>query len=126
MRLKLTVSAAVASLLFTAPVLAQEAAPAHKEAKEARHARGEERAQRRLERVERRLNRAVEHGRLSRAQADGFLAEARQLHAEVQAQRQANGGPLTEEQRQQFKERKRALRERVRATVKATQPQQTP
>ena len=123
MRLKLTVSAAVASLLFATPVLAEEAAPAQKEAKEARHERKEARMLRRLERVERKLNRAVEHGRLSRAQADGFLAEARQLHADVQTQRQASGGQLTEEQRQQFKERTRALRERVRATVKATQPQ---
>jgi hypothetical protein len=123
MRLKLTVSATVASLLFATPVLAEEAALSQKEAKEARHERKEARMLRRLERVERKLNRAVEHGRLSRAQADGFLAEARQLHADVQAQRQASGGQLTEEQRQQFKERTRALRERVRAEVKATQPQ---
>lgn len=123
MRLKLTVSAAVASLLFATPVLAEEAAPAQKEAKEARHERKEARMLRRLERVERKLNRAVEHGRLSRAQADGFLAEVRQLHADVQAQRQASGGQLTEEQRQRFKERTRALREKVRAAVKATQPQ---
>jgi len=120
MRLKLTVSAAVASLLFSTPVLAEEADPAQKEA---RHERKEARMLRRLERVERRLNRAVEHGRLSRAQADGFLAEAHQLHADVQAQRQASGGQLTEEQRQQFKERTRALRERVRTAVKAPQPQ---
>jgi len=126
MGLKLTVSAAVVSLLFTAPAFAEETAPSP-EVKEARKARREARVLRKLERVERKLNRAVEHGRLSRAQADGFLAEARQLQADVQAQRQASGGQLTEEQRQQFKERTQALRERVRAAVKATQPpQQTP
>jgi len=122
MGLKLTVSAAVVSLLFTAPAFAEEVAPSP-EVKEARQARREARVLRKLERVERKLNRAVEHGRLSRAQADGFLAEVRQLHADVQAQRQASGGQLTEEQRQQFKERTQALRERVRAAVKATQPQ---
>jgi FtsZ-binding cell division protein ZapB len=124
MGLKLTVSAAVVSLLFTAPAFAEEVAPSPSpEMQEARKARREARMLRKLERVERKLNRAVEHGRLSRAQADGFLAEARQLHADVQAQRQASGGQLTEEQRQQFKERTQALRERVRAAVQATQPQ---
>ncbi|WP_309896325.1 hypothetical protein [Archangium sp.] len=124
MGLKLTVSAAVASLLFTAPAFAEEVAHApFQEVKEARKARREARVIRKLERVEGKLNRAVEHGRLSRAQADGFLAEVRQLHADVQAQRQASGGQLTEEQRQQVKERTRALRERVRGAVKATQPQ---
>ncbi|HEX8818586.1 MAG TPA: hypothetical protein VF794_01570 [Archangium sp.] len=122
MRLKLALSAAVASLLFAAPVLAEEATSAPKEA----HGRKEGKMLRKLERMERRLNRAVEHGRLTQAQADTFLAEARQLRADVQAQRQASGGQLTEEQRQQFKERKQALREKVHAAVKATQPQQTP
>lgn len=81
--------------------------------------------ERKLERMEHRLNRAVEHGRLTRAQADQFLAEARQLRDDARAQLQAGGGQLTEEQRQQLRQRREALREKVHAAVKATQPQGT-
>ncbi len=50
-------------------------------------------------------------------------AEARQLHEEKKALRQSNGGQLTEEQRQQFKQRKQALRQKVKAALQATAPQ---
>ncbi|WNG59137.1 hypothetical protein F0U59_33705 [Archangium gephyra] len=128
MRLKLALSAAVASLLFSAPVLAQQpAAPTGNEAHQGKHKHKHKdrdaRMLHRLERMEHRLNRAVERGRLTREQADGFLAEARKLRDDTQAQLQASGGQFTEEQKQQFRERKQALREKVRAAMKATQPQ---
>jgi hypothetical protein len=125
MRLKLALSATVASLLFAAPVLAQEPAPANPQQMDPadKAARREARMLRRFERMEQRLNRAVERGRLSRAQADQFLAEARQLRDETLALRQSSGGKLSEEQRQQFHERKQALREKVRAAMKANAPQ---
>ncbi|KFA94292.1 hypothetical protein [Archangium violaceum] len=129
MRLKLALSAAVASLLFSAPVLAQQpAAPTGNEAHHGKHKHKnrEARMLHKLERMEHRLNRAVERGRLTRQQADGFLAEARQLRDDTQAQLQASGGQFTEEQKQQFRERKKALRDKVRAAMKATQPQSQP
>jgi hypothetical protein len=125
MRLKLALSAAVASLLFAAPVLAQAPAPANAQQTDPadKAARREARMLRRFERMEQRMNHAVERGRLSRAQADQFIAEARQLRDETLALRQSSGGKLTEEQRQQFHERKHALREKVRAAMKANAPQ---
>lgn len=129
MRLKLALSAAVASLLFATPVLAEEPAPTaghehhhgkHKHKEKNRDAR----MLRKLERMEHRLDRAVERGRLTREQADTFLAEARKLRDDAQAQLQAGGGQFTEEQKQQLRERKQALREKVRAAMKATEPQQ--
>jgi hypothetical protein len=125
MCLKLALSAAVASLLFAAPVLAEEPAPTSAPQTDAgdKAARREARMLRRFERMEQRMNRAVERGRLSRAEADQFIAEARRLRDETLALRQASGGTLTEEQRQQFHERKQALREKVRAAMKAHAPQ---
>ncbi|HZH15625.1 MAG TPA: DUF6076 domain-containing protein [Archangium sp.] len=129
MRLKLALSAAVASLLFAAPVLAEEpaAAPTGHEGKH-HHGKHKEknrdaRMLRKLERMEHRLNRAVERGRLTQQQADTFLAEARQLRDDARAQLQAGGGQFTEEQKQQLRERKQVLREKVRAAMKASQPQ---
>jgi uncharacterized protein YdcH (DUF465 family) len=78
---------------------------------------------RRLERMERRLDRAVDRGRLSRAQADAFLAEARELREDATAQLQAGGGQLTDEQKQQLRQRKQALRDKVHAAMRASQPQ---
>ncbi|HEX5751124.1 MAG TPA: DUF6076 domain-containing protein [Archangium sp.] len=127
MRLKLALSATVASLLFSAPVLAQEpAAPTGQEGHPGKHKHKnrDERMLRKLERMERRLTRAVERGRLTQQQADAFLAEARQLRADAQVQLQASGGQFTEEQKQQLRERKQALREKIHAALKATQPQQ--
>jgi protein CpxP len=125
MRLKLALSAAVASLLFAAPVLAEQPAPnAQAPASQAdRASRREARMLRKLERFEHRLDRAVERGRLTRQQADQFLAEARQLRDDAQAQRQAGGGQLTEDQKEQLHQRHQALREKVRAAVKATPSQ---
>jgi periplasmic protein CpxP/Spy len=124
MRLKLALSAAVASLLFSAPVLAQEpAAPTGHEGHKHKHKNRDERMLRKLERMEHRLNRAVERGRLTQQQADAFLAEARQLRDDARAQLQAGGGQFTEEQKQQLRERKQALREKIHAAMKATQPQ---
>lgn len=129
MRLKLALSAVVASLLFAAPVLAEtpaatgQAAPAP--AGQPGHGRRDGRMLRKVERMERRLNRAVEHGRLTREQADQFIAEARQLRDDVNAQLQAGGGQLTEEQKEQIHQRKRALHDKVHAALKATAPRGT-
>jgi hypothetical protein len=128
MRLKLALSAAVAALLFSAPVFAEEpAAPTghegHPGKHKDKHKNRDERMLRKLERMEHRLTRAVERGRLTQQQADTFLAEARQLRADAQAQLQAGGGQFTEEQKQQLRERKQALREKIHAAMKATQPQ---
>ncbi|MFY0523993.1 DUF6076 domain-containing protein [Archangium gephyra] len=127
MRLKLALSAAVASLLFAAPALAAEPAATSHEGHHHKHKHKEKnrdaRMLRKLERMEHRLNRAVERGRLTREQADTFLAEARKLRDDAQAQLQAGGGQFTEEQKQQLRERKQALREKVHAAMKATQPQ---
>jgi hypothetical protein len=78
---------------------------------------------RKLERMERRLDRAVEKGRLTQAQADQFKAEARQLRSDFEAQRQASGGQLTDAQKDQFRQRKQELRAKVKAAMKATAPQ---
>lgn len=78
---------------------------------------------RKLARMEHRLDRAVERGRLTQAQAEQFKAEARQLRDDFQAQRQANGGQLTDAQKAQLKQRKQALREKMKAALKATAPQ---
>jgi hypothetical protein len=125
MRLKLALSAAVASLLFAAPALAEEPVATGHEGHPHKHKEKNRDARmlRKLERMEHRLNRAVERGRLTREQADTFLAEARKLRDDAQAQLQAGGGQFTEEQKQQLRERKQALREKVRAAMKATQPQ---
>lgn len=120
MRLKIALSAAVASLLFAAPVLAQTA-PTTEQARPEGHGGHGDHGLHRIERMQHRLDRAVENGRLTREQADQFLAEARQLHEEAQALRQANGGQLTEQQRQQFRERKQALRQKVFAALKPAQ-----
>ena len=73
--------------------------------------------------MEHRLDRAVEKGRLTQAQADQFKTEARQLRDEFQNQRQASGGQLTDAQKEQFKQRRQALREKVKAALHATAPQ---
>lgn len=113
MRSMLTLSAAVASLLFTAPVFAAETAPS------ATPCQGKgERAHHGGKRMGHRLDRAVEQGRLTRAQADQFTAEAKQLREEARAQREASGGKLTDEQKAQFKQRRHALREKVHAAMK--------
>ena len=41
----------------------------------------------------------------------------------LQAQHQARNGQLTEEQKQQFKQRKQSLREKVKAAMRANAPQ---
>ncbi|EPX63243.1 hypothetical protein D187_005648 [Cystobacter fuscus DSM 2262] len=113
MRSKLTLSAAVASLLFAAPVFAAETPPAA-----TKECRGE-RKHHGFKRMEHRFDRAVEEGRLTREQADQFAAEAKQLREEARAQREANGGQLTPEQKDQFKQRRQAFRQKVHAAMKA-------
>jgi protein CpxP len=112
MRSKLTLSVAVASLLFAAPVFAAETSPAA-----APGCQGE-RKHHGFKRMEHRFDRAVEQGRLTREQADQFAAEARQLREEARAQREASGGQLTPEQKEQFKQRRQALRQKVHAAMK--------
>ena len=122
MNLKLPLSAALASLLFAAPVLASEPTPPPAAGQREWHGRqGEGRGG--FERMEERLNLAVERGHLTRAQADGFIAEGKQLRADVQVQRQASGGKLSDAQRQQVHERRQALREKVRSTIQANRAQ---
>jgi hypothetical protein len=126
MRLKAAVlSTTLASLLLATPTLAaQDAAPAGQERHAGECRRGKEgKMLRKLARMERRLDRAVEKGRLTQAQADQFKAEAHQLRDDFQAQRQASGGQLTDAQKDQFKQRKKALREKMKAALKATAPQ---
>ena len=129
MRIKTAVlSTALASLLLaTATFAAEGAAPQGQESREGQcHGGGKEgRMFRRMEHMEHRLDRAVEKGRLTQAQADQFKTEARQLRDEVQAQRQASGGQLSDAQREQFHQRKQALREKVKAAVQATEPKGT-
>lgn len=116
MRLKLTLSAALASLLFAAPVFAGQDCPQGASASERR----EGRMNRRHARMEQRLSRAVENGRLTREQADQFLAEGKQLREELRTQREASGGKLTDAQKEQFRQRKQALREKMRTALGAT------
>lgn len=126
MRFKTAVlSTTLASLLFTLPVLAaQDTAPQGHERNVGKcHGGKEGKMFHKLARMEHRLDRAVEMGRLTQAQADQFKAEARQLRDDAQAQRQANGGQLTDSQKDQFKQRKQELRAKVKAALKATTPQ---
>ena len=116
MRLSLALSAAVASLLFAAPVLAQTAPQTAQTAPAERHGG---RHHDKGHKIERRLNRAVEKGHLTRAQADQFLAEAQQIRTEAHAQRVAAGCQLNPDQKAQFKQRRQALREKVRAAMAA-------
>jgi periplasmic protein CpxP/Spy len=125
MRIKIAVlSTALASLLATSALAAPGSAPENQSPQAGEcHGGKEGRMFHKLARMEHRLDRAVEHGRLTQAQADQFKAEARQLRDDVQTQRQASGGQLTEAQRDQFRQRRQALRERVKAALKATAPQ---
>jgi len=126
MRFKAAVlSTTLASLLLTVPALAGQdtASQGHERHAGECHGGKEGKMFRKLARMEHRLDRAVEMGRLTQAQADQFKAEARQLRDDVQAQRQANGGQLSDTQKDQFKQRKQALREKVKAAMKATAPQ---
>lgn len=126
-------SVAVASLLFSVPVLAApETAPApqaqqgdcdkgkHKGFKWRKH-------EGRLARMDARLDRAVAEGRLTQAQADQFKAEGRQLREEIKAQREASGGQqLSEEKRNEIGNRLRAFREKVKAATKKDKTVQQP
>jgi protein CpxP len=126
MRFKTAVlSTTLSSLLLTVPALAAEAtAPqGHEHPAGECHGGKEGKMFRKLAHMERRLDRAVEKGRLTQAQADQFKTEARQLRDDAQAQRQASGGQLTDAQKDQFRQRKQALREKVKAAMKATAPQ---
>lgn len=114
----------LASLLLAAPAVASQAPGQEHAAGECHRGQGKEgKMLRKLARMEHRLDRAVEKGRLTQAQADQFKAEARQLRDEFQAQRQANGGQLTDAQKEQFKQRKQALRAKLKEALRATAPQ---
>lgn len=121
MNLKLPLSAALASLLFAAPVLASEQTQTPPPS--GQEERGHWGGRREHANLEERLNRAVDKGLLTRAQADGFLAEGKQLREDFQAQRQAAGGKLSDAQRQQLRERRHALREKVHAAIEANRAQ---
>jgi FtsZ-binding cell division protein ZapB len=125
MRFKTAVLSATLASLLTLPALAaQDTAPQGHERHGGECRGGKEgKMFRKLARMEHRLDRAVEKGRLTQAQADQFKVEARQLRDDFQAQRQASGGQLTDAQKDQFKQRKQALREKVKAALKATAPQ---
>lgn len=129
MRLMTTLrTAAVASLLFSVPVLAQtsaapEATPSAEKCERGGHGHKGMRFERKFGRMEHKLDRKVAEGRLTQAQADQFKAEARQLRDEMKAVADASGGQLSDAQRQQFKERRRALHSKVKEALKATAPQ---
>jgi hypothetical protein len=130
MRIKTAVlSTALASLLLASSSFAAAAAPAPQgsdaRSGECHGGKGgkEGKMFRKMAHMERRLDRAVEKGRLTQAQADQFRAEARQLRDDFMSQRQASGGQLTDAQREQFHQRRQALREKVKAALKATAPQ---
>lgn len=115
---------AVATLLLAVPVLAQTAAPSDSNAKagqcegrRGKHGGGGHK----FGRMAHRLDKQVAEGRLSQAQADGFKAEARQLHEEMKAARASSNGQVDEAQRAQFKERRKALREKIKAALAPTQ-----
>ncbi|WP_338865674.1 hypothetical protein [Myxococcus stipitatus] len=116
-----------ASLLLATPVLAEDAASGKdcKEAHRGHHGGWGMRGEHKLARMEHRLDRAVANGRLSQVQADAFKAEARQLQADLKAQREAAGGQLSEDQRLQVRERVRALRQKVKEAMQASAPQRT-
>ncbi|WP_223645923.1 hypothetical protein [Corallococcus sp. EGB] len=114
---------AVASLLIAVPVLAQTAPPADSankagqcEGRHGRHGGGHP-----FGRMEHRLDKQVAEGRLTQAQADGFKAEAKQLHEEMKAARASNNGQVDEATRAQFKERRKALKEKIKAALAPTQ-----
>lgn len=116
---------AVATLLFAVPVFAQTAAPTPGATSqdgqcEGRGHRGKHGGNK-FGRMEQRLDKRVAEGRLTQAQADGFKAEARQLHEEMKAARAASNGQVDEAQRSQFKERRRALKEKIKASLAPTQ-----
>jgi periplasmic protein CpxP/Spy len=119
MRISSSVMASlVASLLFSAPVLAAETAPqAQAPAGECHGGKGGKKHHGKWGHKGRRLDRAVQEGRLSQSQADALKAEARQLHEEVKAQRQASGGQLSDAQKQQFKQRRQALKQKMKAAL---------
>lgn len=125
MRIKVAVlSTALSSLLLATSAFAEPVAPPEggTHAQGGCHGGKEGKRRHGMARMERKLDRAVEKGRLTSAQAEQFKVEARQLREELQAQRQASGGQLTEAQRQQFKQRKQALREKVKAAMQANAP----
>ncbi|SEK72727.1 hypothetical protein SAMN05444354_102181 [Stigmatella aurantiaca] len=108
----------VASLLISAPVLAAETAPsAQAPAGECHGGKDGKKHHGRWGHKGRHLDRAVQEGRLTQAQADAFKAERRQLREEMKAQRQASGGQLSDAQKEQFKQRRQALKQKVKAAM---------
>jgi FtsZ-binding cell division protein ZapB len=120
MRLNLALSAAVASLLFSAPALAERGADAANLDPAAKCERKQQKQGRKLERMSHRLDSAVERGTLSKEQAEQLKAEARQLQEEVRSQLQATQCQLSEEQRAQFQQRREALRGKMKDALKAS------
>lgn len=115
---------AVASLLFAVPVLAQTAPTpqsAPKQAGQCERGPGGRHGGHKFGRMEHRLDKQVAEGRLTQAQADGFKAEARQLHEEMKAARASSNGQVDDATRAQFKERRRALHEKIKAALAPTQ-----
>ncbi|RKI56285.1 hypothetical protein D7X55_28700 [Corallococcus sp. AB049A] len=114
---------AVATLLFAVPVLAQTAAPSGSanQAGQCEGRRGKHGGGHKFGRMEHRLDKQVAEGRLTQAQADGFKAEAKQLHEEMKAARASSNGQVDEATRARFKERRKALKEKIRAALAPTQ-----
>ncbi|MDC0707741.1 hypothetical protein POL68_04600 [Stigmatella sp. ncwal1] len=119
MRIQSTLMASLlASLMFATPVLAaQETAPAAQAPSGECHGGKEKRHHGRWGHKGKHLDRAVQEGRLTQAQADQFKAEARQLREEARALRQSSGGQLSDAQKEQFRQRRHALREKVKAAM---------
>ncbi|GHG84088.1 hypothetical protein [Comamonas sp. JC664] len=126
-------SVAVASLFLAAPVLAQTATPesANPPASEGkrhgghhRHHKGKKHGDK-MARMAERMDKAVAEGRLTQAQADQFKAEGQQLREELQAQREAAGGKLSDAQRDEARAKMRAFRAKVKQALHANAPQKT-
>ncbi|NNC19175.1 hypothetical protein HJC22_25990 [Corallococcus exiguus] len=113
---------AVATLLLAVPVLAQTAAPSDSNAGQCEGRRGKHGGGgHKFGRMDHRLDKQVAEGRLTQAQADGFKAEAKQLHEEMKAARASSNGQVDESTRSQFKERRKALKEKIKAALAPTQ-----
>jgi hypothetical protein len=116
-------SVAVASLLFSVPVLAQAQAQDSQQQGECHKGKSKGfkwmRHEGKVARLEAKLDRAVSEGRLTQAQADQLKAEGRQLRDQVKAEREAAGGQLSEEKRTAMGEQLRAFRAKVKAAVKS-------
>ncbi|AKQ65622.1 hypothetical protein A176_002534 [Myxococcus hansupus] len=124
-------SVAVASLFLAAPVLAQTATPesanppAEGKGYGGHHRHKGKKHGHKMARMAERMDKAVAEGRLTQAQADQFKAEGKQLREELQAQREAAGGKLSDAQKDEARAKMRAFKAKVKEAMHANAPQKT-